>query len=172
MGGGYESGLENAVRLAEMLAARGWPMELLVAGEVSAPLQAVWTERSRIPIRWAGLVKAEDIPALDRSAHLLFSADIHPACPNAVIEALACGLPVVSFDTGSLAELVTPEAGFIAPYGTDPWKLEPPDVAGLAAGAETVLKNWSKYSAGARRRAEAAFGLDHMVDQYLDVLLG
>lgn len=172
MGGGYESGLENAVRLAEMLAARGWPMELLVAGEVDPTLQAGWTARSRVPIRWAGLVKAEQIPALDRSAHLLFSADIHPACPNAVIEALACGLPVVSFDTGSLAELVTPEAGFIAPYGTDPWKLEPPDVAGLAAGAETVLKDWPKYSAGARRRAEAAFGLDHMVDRYLDALLG
>lgn len=172
MGGGYESGLENAVRLAEGLAARGLPLEVQVVGEVAPSLQAEWTARSSIPIRWAGLVKREDIPALMRGAHLLFSADIHPACPNSVIEALACGLPVVSFDTGSLSELVTPDCGFIAPYGSDSWKLEPPDVAALAAGAELVLKDWPRFSAAARQRAETVFGLENMVDQYLGVLLG
>jgi glycosyltransferase involved in cell wall biosynthesis len=172
LGGGYENGLENAVRLAEGLAARGWLMEVQVVGEVAPALQAEWTARSGVPLRWAGLVKREAIPALMRSAHLLFSADIHPACPNSVIEALACGLPVVSFDTGSLAELVTPDCGFIAPYGSNSWKLQPPDVSGLVAGAEPVLKDWPKFSVAARRRAEAAFGLEPMVDAYLDVLLG
>ena len=171
LGGGYESGLENAVRLAEGLAARGWPMEVQVVGEVAPALKDEWTARSSVPLRWAGLVKREAIPALMRAAHLLFSADIHPACPNSVIEALACGLPVVSFDTGSLAELVTPGCGFIAPYGSDSWKLQPPVVSGLVAGAELVLKDWPTFSAAARQRAEAAFGLEHMVDAYLDVLL-
>jgi glycosyltransferase involved in cell wall biosynthesis len=172
LGGGYESGLGNAVQLAENLTARGWPMEVLVAGEVSVSLKAEWAAKSAVPLKWAGLVAREAVPDLMRSAHLLFSADVHPSCPNSVIEALACGLPVVSFDTGSLAELVTPECGFIAPYGSNAWKLEPPDVAGLAAGAETVLKNWPKFSAAARKRAESAFGLEMMVDKYLDALLG
>jgi len=172
LGGGYESGLENAVRLAENLAGQGRPMEVQVVGEVAAALQAEWTVRSRVPLRWAGLVAREQIPALDRAAHLLFSADVHPACPNAVIEALACGLPVVSFDTGSLSELVPADCGFIAPYGSNSWKLEPPDVAGLAAGSGPVLKDWSAFSAAARRHAEAAFGLDLMVNKYLDVLVG
>jgi glycosyltransferase involved in cell wall biosynthesis len=172
LGGGYETGLENALRLAEGLAARGWPMEVQVVGEVSEALQATWTNRSAVPLRWSGLVRREQIPAIDRSAHLLFSADVHPACPNSVVEALACGLPVVSFDTGSLAELVTPEVGFVGPYGSDSWKLEPPDVAGLVAGAETVLKDWPKFSLAARKRAESLFGLERMVDQYLEVLLG
>jgi len=172
LGGGYENGLENAVRLAEMLVLRGWPMEVMVVGEVNPALQGEWTARTTVPIRWSGLVPRQDIPGLDRSAHLLFSADIHPACPNSVIEALACGLPVVSFDTGSLSELITPDAGFIAPYGSNSWKLEPPDIAGLALGAETVLKAWPAFSAAARRRAQAVFGLDAMVEKYLDVLLG
>ena len=172
LGGGYERGLENAVRLAEGLAARGWPMEVQVVGEVSPALKDEWAARSAVPLRWAGLVTREQIPALDRAAHLLFSADIHPACPNSVIESLACGLPVVSFDTGSLSELVPPGCGFIAPYGSDSWKLQPPDVAGLAAGAESVLKDWPKFSAAARKHAESAFGLELMVDRYLDVLLG
>ncbi|HEY3311148.1 MAG TPA: glycosyltransferase family 4 protein [Anaerolineales bacterium] len=172
LGGGYDTGLENAVRLAEGLAARGWPMEVKVVGEVAAGLRAAWVGRTSVPLRWTGLVPREQVPALDRSAHLLFSADVHPACPNSVIEALACGLPVVAFDTGSLAELVPPEAGFIGPYGSNSWKLEPPDVAGLVSGAEQVLQAWPAYSRAARARAESAFGLDRMVDRYLEVLLG
>lgn len=171
MGGGYEAGLENALRLAQGLAAHGWPMEVMVAGDVAEDLKGQ-AQRSTVPVHWAGLVKREDIPALDRSAHLLFSADVHPACPNSVIEALACGLPVVSFDTGSLSELVTPGTGFIAPYGSDSWKLEAPQVSGLVDGAGQVLEDWQKASLAARQRAEAAFGLDRMLDKYLDVLLG
>ncbi len=172
LGGGYESGLENAILLASALAARGWQMEVQVVGEVAPALQAEWTARSAVALRWAGLVKREEIPALMRSAHLLFSADIHPACPNSVVEALACGLPVVSFDTGSLAELVTPDCGFIAPYGSDLWKLEPPVVDGLVAGTESVLREWPRFSLAARQRAVATFGVDAMTHKYLDVLLG
>jgi glycosyltransferase involved in cell wall biosynthesis len=175
LGGGYENGLENAVRLAEGLAARGWPMEVQVAGEVSEALKAAWMQNLRKDapqLHWSGLLRREQIPSLDRSAHLLFSADVHPACPNSVIEALACGLPVVSFDTGSLSELVTPDVGFIGPYGSNSWKLEPPDIAGLVSGAENILNNWPRFSLAARKRAENLFSLDKMVDQYLDALLG
>ncbi len=172
LGGGYENGLENAIRLAEALGARGWRMEVQVVGEVSPALKAEWSAKSAVPVIWSGLVKREEIPALDRAAHLFFSADVHPACPNSVIEALACGLPVVAFDTGSLTELVTPEAGYIGPYGSDSWKLQPPDVAGLALGAEKVLENWKVFSLEARKRAESAFGLEQMVDHYLEALLG
>jgi len=172
LGGGYENGLENAIRLAERLAARGWRMEVQVVGEVAVALKAEWAEKSALPLRWIGLVKREEIPLLDRSAHLLFSADVHPACPNSVIEALACGLPVVAFDTGSLSELVTPDTGYIGPYGSNSWKLEPPDVDGLAQGAENVLTNWPAFSQAARKRAENVFGLEQMVDHYLEALLG
>jgi glycosyltransferase involved in cell wall biosynthesis len=171
LGGGYENGLENAVRLAEGLAERGWRMEVQVVGEVSPALMASWEAKSRVPLHWSGLVRREAIPAIDRAAHLLFSADVHPACPNSVVEALACGLPVVAFDTGSLAELVTPETGFVGPYGSDSWKLEPPDIAGLVSGAETVLKDWPGFSLAARQRAEQLFGLERMTDQYLEALL-
>jgi glycosyltransferase involved in cell wall biosynthesis len=104
---------------------------------------------------------------LDRSAHLLFSADVHPACPNSVIEALACGLPVVAFDTGSLVELVPPQAGRVVSYGGDPWKIEPPDIPALAEAAVQVLEDMPRYRQGARQRAEEAFGLDRMVEGYL-----
>jgi len=97
---------------------------------------------------------------------------MNAACPNSTIEALACGLPVVAFDTGALPELVTGGAGRIVPYGGDPWKLDPPDVVALARAAAEVLENQTRFRAGARQRAEDAFGLERMVTGYLESLLG
>ena len=56
-------------------------------------------------------------PRILRSADLLFSADVHPACPNSVIEALACGLPVIAFDTGAIREIVDDSSGAVVAYG-------------------------------------------------------
>ena len=169
--GGYETGLVTAIGLAERLVEKG-PVELQIAGRISPDLQAATQTKSRVPIRWAGLVPRDDIPFLDRSAHLLYSSDINAACPNSVIEALACGLPVLAFDTGALSELVSGDSGRIVPYGGDPWKLEQPDITGLAAAALEILDNQEHFRPEARQRAEQAFGLDLMVDKYLEVLLG
>jgi glycosyltransferase involved in cell wall biosynthesis len=171
LGGGYDTGLTTAVRLAELLAEKDLPIELMIVGRVAADLQAAARARSRVPLLWAGTVPRERIPFLDRSAHLLYSADLNAACPNSVIEALACGLPVAAFDTGALPELVSGDAGRVVPYGGDPWKLEPPDVPALAAAAAGILADGPRFRSAARARAEAAFGLDRMIERYLDVLL-
>ena len=172
--GGYETGLETGVRLAECLDQLGLEkrVELMVVGRVPEGLQRAWSEKSLVSLNWAGLVQRSEIPRIDRSAHLLFSSDLNAACPNSVIEALACGLPVVSFDTGALPELVTTSAGRIAPYGGDPWKLDSPDISALGRAALEVLQNQPEFRSGARRRAEEVFGLDAMVDGYLKILLG
>lgn len=173
--GGYERGLETAVGLAEQvqrrLAASERPVELMVVGRVPEQLRESWQQRSKVMIDWAGLLARQQIPAVDRSAHLLYSADLNAACPNSVIEALACGLPVLAFDTGALPELVTPQAGRVIPYGGDPWQLDPADVPGLAAAALDILQDQAEFRRGARQRAEDCFGLDAMVKAYLNVLL-
>jgi len=179
--GGYEQGLETAVGLAQFLAAQVGierPVELMVAGRVSANLQRQWEENisagqlsSKVVLTWRGLVESERIPALDRSAHMLFSSDVNAACPNSVIEALGCGLPVLAFDTGALVELVRDEAGRVVPYGGDPWRLEPPDVEGLSRAASEILAMQAHFRRAARARAEAVFSLKAMSTAYRQVLL-
>jgi glycosyltransferase involved in cell wall biosynthesis len=163
--------LETALGLAERLA-ESLPIELVVAGRISDDSQSLMQKKSRVPIRWAGLVQHEQIPTLDRSAHLLYSADLNAACPNSVIEALACGLPVLALSTGALPELVTGDAGRVVPYGGDPWKLDRPDIPALVLAGAEILQNQERFRMAARQRAEAAFGLELMVSRYLDVLLG
>ncbi len=171
--GGNDQGLWNALRMAkevQTLAAR--PVELMIAGKAPADLQQAVQKAAEIQVTWAGVLPREDIPQLDRSAHAFFSAEVNAPCPNAVIEALACGLPVLAFATGALPELVTDEAGVLSPYGGDAWQLEPAEVSLLAGSAMHVLADQPRFRAGARARAMTAFGLDHMVEQYLDALLG
>jgi glycosyltransferase involved in cell wall biosynthesis len=170
LGGGYDLGLAWGVGLAERLSEMGLPTELVVAGRVTPEVKAAWTGRTKIPVKFAGLVQAADIPALDRSADLFYAADLHAACPNSVIEALACGLPVVALDSGALKELVLGESGRVTPYGGDPWKLDPPDLDTLAQAAAQVLADPARFRAGARRRAEQAFDLARMVEGYLAAL--
>jgi glycosyltransferase involved in cell wall biosynthesis len=117
------------------------------------------------------VVPREQVPALARSSHLMYCAEINPPCPNSVIEALACGLPVVGFDSGALTELVAGDAGRVVPYGGDPWKLETPNIPALAAAAAEVLKDQPRFRIAARARAETLLGVDGMVEAYLKVLL-
>ncbi len=174
LGGGYEMGLETAVQLAGQLSAlAGCQVELVVAGQVTEELKETWLKRAEgFKLVFAGRLPLQKIPELDRSAHLLFSADLNAACPNSVIEALACGLPVVAYDTGALPELVTGQAGRIVAYGGDPWRLDPPDIPALAQAALEIRNHQDIYRLGARRRAEEAFSLDSMVKDYLQALRG
>lgn len=168
LGGGYEMGLEHAIGMVEGLSVSvNRPVELMVVGRVADSLRQRTNHSAQIPIIWAGKVPAESIPEIDRCAHVLFSADLNPACPNAVIEALACGTPVVAFDTGALPELVTGDAGRLADYGGDPWELEPADIAGLTHAAQEIINDQARFRQGARKRAEQEFDIQIMLDGYL-----
>ena len=165
---GLNSGLFHAVSVAEKLSAK-FPMEVVVAGTVDDATKR--NLQSKVPVKFLGTVPRAEIPKLARSSHLMYCAEVNPPCPNSVIEAMACGLPVIGFDSGALKELVSDDAGCIVPYGANPWKLETPDISALAQSAGDVLEKQNQFRAAARKRAEAAFGLDQMVESYLKVLL-
>ena len=168
--GALNSGLFHAAELAEQISRR-FKVELCIAGRVDRHTQNKLQERGALRIRFLDAIPREQIPWLLRSSHFLFSAEVNPPCPNSVIEALACGLPVVGFDTGSLSEIVQDGAGRLSPYGANQWKLEQPDIQSLAEAAEEVLIDNDHFRASARKRAESALGLERMMEEYLKVLL-
>ena len=170
LAGAQNSGLFHAVQLAQSLAKR-FKIELMVVGRVDNRSRYKLQNQTLFRMRFMGTLPAEQIPWLMRSSHVLFPAEVNPPCPNSVIEALGCGLPVAGFDTGSLSELVQREAGRLVPYGADEWKLEQPDIPVLTEAAADVLQNQPSFRAAARAQAESRFGVDKMVDEYLKVLL-
>jgi len=171
MAGAQNSGLVHAAQLAATLSKR-FKIELTIVGRVDTRSKNMLRNETAFRIRYMDTISREHIPWMMRSSHLLFSAEVNPPCPNSVIEALACGLPVVGFYTGSLPELVQGDAGRLVPYGADQWKLQKPDIPMLAEVATEVLQNQSQFRKAARERAELTFGVGKMVEEYLKVLLG
>jgi glycosyltransferase involved in cell wall biosynthesis len=170
LAGGLDTGLQAGVQLADILSEQ-FPVKLTVAGTVDARTRARLEMECKTPFEFLGVIPREQIPDLMRASHLLFSAEINPPCPNSVIEALACGLPVVGFETGSLRELIGDAAGRLVSYGGDPWKLKPPDVPTLAIAATEILGDQERFRPAARARAEETLNVEKMVDGYLKVLL-
>lgn len=169
--GGHDLGLRIVLEMAAGLKEKfEFPLEVVVAGRVPDGVRKKWDVYAKVPVSWLGIVPRERIPRLDRSAALLFSAELNPACPNSVIEALACGLPVLGYKTGSLAELVTGDAGRVVPFHGNPWELDYPELSPLVDAAGEILQDQPRFRAGARQRAEEAFGLDKMVQRYVKVM--
>jgi glycosyltransferase involved in cell wall biosynthesis len=172
LGGGHELGFENAVRFALALkAASAQPLELVVAGDTPRELVERYQARGIDWIEWKGVLPRQQVAGLYRTAHLFMPCEIHAACPNAVIEAMASGLPVVCFDTGALKELVGQGAGWVAPYGADDDRMQPAVVDPLVQGALQVLAKQNEFRRAARQRAEQKFRVENMVDQYFRVLM-
>ena len=170
--GGYEIGLEFALRLsAELQSRQAEPVELIVTGHVpDAVRQFVQRHYPQARVRYTGMVAREAVPGLNRSAHLFFSAELLPSCPNAVIEALACGTPVLAFATGALPELVQGDAGRVVDFGGDPWKLDWPDFPAAARAAAAIMENRQHFSQSARQWAETSLGLEKMTERYCQIL--
>jgi len=48
----------------------------------------------------------EGISSELKNTDIVIYSQLNPPCPNSVIEAISCGIPVVGFDTGSMKELL------------------------------------------------------------------
>ncbi|HUP19088.1 MAG TPA: glycosyltransferase family 4 protein [Gemmatimonadota bacterium] len=117
-------------------------------------------------IRWAGAVPKAEVPSrLDRADVFLNTSTVDNA-PVSVLEAMACGLCVVSTDAGGIPELVEDGVeALLAPVG---------DAGALAAAVGRILDDpdlAGRLSRAGRRRAEAndAAGV---VPRWAGVLVG
>ena len=173
---GMDFGLDIAAELIRSLAERfQQPIRLLVAGKVDETARTRLQKRlegsqKAVCVEFLGVLSREELAAEERSATLFFSSEIHAACPNSVIEAMSCGLPVIGYDTAALKDVVG-EGGIIVPYGSDPWKLERPRLSELADAAETVIKNNAAFRSAAEERARKNFTREKMALAYMDFCL-
>jgi len=142
---------------------------LIVSGRlVSSPeplLEELWL---RDKVDFIGRYAQSDAPSILRRAHLLLHTKVKDPCPSVVIEAMACGLPVVYPASGGTVELVGEEAG-IGVLHPDGWERdEPPSPEELAEAVGRVLADLPDYAAAARRRAVARFALSPWLDRHAE----
>ncbi|MGE0471023.1 MAG: glycosyltransferase family 4 protein [Nitrospira sp.] len=105
-----------------------------------------------------------DIPAFLKGARLLVHTSESEGCPNAVIEAMACGLPVIAMEAGDIAFLMEDgKTGFVIPQG---------DEASLAKRLTELLRDTERclnMGVAGREKASREFTLDRLVGETLAV---
>jgi glycosyltransferase involved in cell wall biosynthesis len=153
-----ETALETLIRLPDA--------RLLVTGTVVVDLPAL-ARRLGVEdrVELVGRYAQREAPALYRRAHVLLHPKVNDPCPNVVLEALACGVPVVHSATGGTPELVG-EAGVGVPSETT-WERDvPPEPQALADAVGTVFERLETFREAARVRAVEHFDLAPWIERH------
>ena len=109
----------GAIRGAFALVCRDYPARLLLVGEGPyRPVIERLIEQHGLTGRVLLLGQRNDIPALLRGADIFLFCSRTEGLPNAVLEAMAAGLPVVATDVPGCRDLITTgQSGYLVPVG-------------------------------------------------------
>jgi glycosyltransferase involved in cell wall biosynthesis len=107
-----------------------------------------------------------EAPGIFRRGHVLLHTQPNDNCPHLVVEAMACGVPIVHQDNGGTPQMVTPLAGVAVPSATSWDKLDYPAPEAFADGLEKVLRDWPAYHRHARARAIEFMSLDAFLREH------
>jgi len=147
-----EKGLEDAALAAARL---GWPLRVWGLREDPAYAAAVAGGVPPGTIDWRGFLPTDRLQAeLGACAALLNTPKWTEAFGNVVVEAMACGVPVVAYRRGGPAELVEP--------GITGMLVAPDDPQALVEALPSALAIDRRRC---RARAEERFGLDAFAER-------
>lgn len=171
--------LETAIATLGVLVRRGVDARLLISGHLRwfrDPNQAkreaqemVKREQVADRVEFTGPYTQEEALALLHRVHILLHTKYNDPCPGVVIEALACGLPVVYSASGGVPELVGEEAGIGVPVESTFDRMIPPDPEALATGVERVRASLARYAAAARDRAVQRFDIEPWMARHAEI---
>lgn len=151
-----DKGLRALIAAHRLLRERGTPIDLVLAGTpddenpTSIPRAELEAWGREPGITWAGHVK--DIPALWAASHIAVLPSRREGLPKSLLEAAACGRPMVATDAAGCREIAREgETGLLAPIDDAPRLADA--LARLAADPDMRRR----MGARARELAETVF---------------
>jgi glycosyltransferase involved in cell wall biosynthesis len=168
----WEKGYEYALGAARELVDKGVPLALELLGGVPP---AGSSERNRIAhtvadlglerhVTLAGAVSPEEVGRRLARADVLLQSSLAEGIPNTVLEAMACGLPVVTSEAGSVTEAVSD--------GIEGFVVEPRSAPALA---QALLRLWRdpalrrRMGVAGRERVRSGFTLERQLQDFLSL---
>lgn len=118
-----------------------------------------------IPFHYKGFIKdSNELIKLYNAADIFAMPSVDDNLPNMILESLACGTPVVSFNMGGIPDMIShDENGFLAEYRNP---------SSLATGLNYFFQNRDQmeiFSVKARKKAETEFSIKKVAKQYADL---
>ncbi|MGB7415502.1 MAG: glycosyltransferase family 4 protein [Thermosynechococcaceae cyanobacterium] len=147
-----EKALEDAVLAAAL---SGLPLQVLGHLQDQAYFDQVLAQAPQGTVEYLGFLPTHQMQAVIRQCRaLLVTPRWVEAFGNVVIEALACGVPVIAYRRGGPAEIIR--------EGETGWLVEPDSVAGLV-DAIANLPQISRHAC--RQQAEQEYSLEALGDR-------
>lgn len=113
---GFEYALDT---LAQVIAARPGAVRMVIIGDGVERERIAYTAQDlgiSASVKILGRLNKEGVRAVLHGSHIFLHTSLSEGLANVVVEAMACGLPVVTTDTGGMTEAVTDGIeGFVTP---------------------------------------------------------
>lgn len=162
----WTKGIKEFVDAARLLTEKNVNARFILVGEpdpanpASVPKEMLRNWHGMHGIEWLG--HRDDMPTVLRTAHIACLPSYREGLPKSLLEAAACGLPMVTTDTPGCRDIVLENVnGFLVPK-RDPYA--------LAAALEKLIENDELrrcMGEQSRLRAEREFSLEVVVGQTL-----
>ncbi|BAZ04849.1 glycosyltransferase family 4 protein [Calothrix sp. NIES-3974] len=148
-----EKGLEDAVQAAQITQI---PLKIMGKIQDQPYWEKIQQDYPNAPIEYLGFLSTQELQAVVRECQaLLMTPRWIEAFGNVAIEALACGVPVISYSRGGPAEIIVEgKTGFIVPADS---------VTGLVAAIQKLDTIDRK---DCRQSAEQEFSLDALGSRF------
>ena len=105
----------------------------------------------------------KDAPKIYQSADAYITMTFQDNCPTAVLEAMACGLPILYSASGGIPELVDKDSG-IGIKVSENWNIKQvPRKTEIVNGMRGIIENKIKMSQASRTRAVEFFDLEKWI---------
>jgi glycosyltransferase involved in cell wall biosynthesis len=155
--------VKDAIWAADLLKVIRDDVHLLVIGDGPQRDRLMrFRDQVRISDKVHFLGQRGDVPRLMPHFDLLWSTSGYEGQSNAILEAMAAGVPVVASDIPGTRELVVPdETGYLIPVG---------DRAAFAKFSERLLSDAAlagRFSAAARSRVASDFSVEKMIERHI-----
>jgi len=143
------------------------PLKLLGNGPLAEEMHRVADDEG-LNVEFLGFRTREDVKRVIADAAVqIVPSEWYEGCPMVVLEAFACGTPVVASQIGSLDEIVQ--------EGVTGVKFPPGDAAGLAAAVGRLLADGNRLVSmrrAVREEFDRSYTAEHNIEQLLAIYRG
>ncbi|MCK4626504.1 MAG: glycosyltransferase family 4 protein [Phycisphaerae bacterium] len=167
---GEQKGAHDLVRATAIASRKGFEGQIDLAGKETEPGQIEAIEKiiaetgCQSQVRLIGVISGEAKDRAIKSADCMVLPSYAEGLPMAILEAMACGLLIISTNVGAIPEVITD--------GVEGFLIEPGDIEALAdrlvrVGQDSQLRK--RMGQAGKELVRQQYSLDIMINRLLDV---